>query len=69
MIAKGYVADKRINEKGEHIIDLTCWAETLDSRLIQIVAASAKLPSRNAWMIQTVNMQLREKPKRPYYDR
>lgn len=45
VIAKGYVTDKYINDRGEHIIDLTCWAETLDDRIIQVVAASAKLPS------------------------
>jgi hypothetical protein len=44
VIAKGYVTKKYKNEKGEGIIDITCWGETLDNRIIQIVAASAKLP-------------------------
>lgn len=46
VIAKGYVTDKYINQRGEHIIDLSCWAETLDNHIIQIVGASAKLPSK-----------------------
>lgn len=45
VIAKDYVTDKYINDRGEHIIDLTCWGETLDNRIIQVVAA-AKLPSK-----------------------
>jgi len=48
VIAKGYVTDKYINERGEHIIDLACWAETLDSEIVQVVAASARLPSRQS---------------------
>ena len=46
IIAKGYVTDKYINERGEHIIDISCWAETLDDNIIQIVGASARLPSK-----------------------
>lgn len=46
VIAKGYVTDKYIDKKGHHIIDMTCWGETLDNRIIQIVAASARLPSK-----------------------
>jgi hypothetical protein len=46
VIAKGYVTQKYINERGENTIDLTCWGETLDNRIIQVVAASAKLPSK-----------------------
>jgi len=46
VIAKGYVTDKYINDKGEHMIDISCWGETLDNNIIQIVGASAKLPSR-----------------------
>lgn len=45
-IAKGYVTDKYINDRGEHIIELVCWGETLDNTVIQIVPAAAKLPSR-----------------------
>lgn len=46
IIAKGYVTDKYINERGEHTIDISAWAETLDNRIIEVVAYSAKLPSR-----------------------
>jgi hypothetical protein len=46
VIGKGYVTDKYINDRGEHTIDLTCWAETLDDRIIQVVGISAKLPSK-----------------------
>lgn len=45
-IGKGYVTDKHINDRGEHIIDLVCWGETLDNTIIQVVPAAAKLPSR-----------------------
>jgi len=45
IIARGYVTKKYKNEKGEGIIDIACWAETLDKgRIIGIVGASAKLP-------------------------
>ncbi len=46
IIAKGYVTDKYINERGENTIDISAWAETLDNRIIEIVAYSAKLPSK-----------------------
>jgi hypothetical protein len=46
IIAKGYVTDKYINDRGEHTIDISAWAETLDDRIIEAVAFSAKLPSR-----------------------
>lgn len=46
VIAKGYVTDKYINDKGEHIIKLVCWGETLDRRIIQVAPAEAKLPSK-----------------------
>lgn len=46
VIGKGYVTDKYINDRGEYTIDLTCWAETLDDRIIQVVGISAKLPSK-----------------------
>lgn len=45
-ISKGYVTDKRINEKGEHIVDLTCWCETLDDRIVEVCGASVRLPSK-----------------------
>jgi hypothetical protein len=46
VIAKGCVTDKYINDRGEHTIDLACWGETLDGDIVQVVAASAKLPSK-----------------------
>jgi hypothetical protein len=46
VIGKGYVTKKYINDKKEHIIDLTCWGETLDGDVVQVVAASVKLPSK-----------------------
>jgi hypothetical protein len=46
VIAKGYVTDKYINDQGEHIIDLVCWGETLDRRIVEVVPAAAKLPSK-----------------------
>jgi len=46
VIAKGYVTDKYINDRGEHTIDISAWAETLDERIIEVVAYSAKLPSK-----------------------
>jgi hypothetical protein len=45
LITRGYVTKKYKNEKGEGIIDIACWAETLDpGRIVGIVGASAKLP-------------------------
>ena len=46
VIAKAYVTAKYVNERGEHIIDLSCWGETLDGDILEVVAASAKLPSK-----------------------
>jgi hypothetical protein len=48
IIGKGSVTKKYKNEKGEGIIDITVWAETFDKKIIQIVAASAKLPLKKA---------------------
>ncbi len=45
-ICKGYVTDKYVAENGDHMIDLTVWAENLDGQVIQVCAFSAKLPSR-----------------------
>lgn len=45
-ICKGYVTDKYVDEKGDHIIDLTVWAENLDGQIIQVCGFSAKLPSK-----------------------
>lgn len=47
VIGRGYVTNKYVNDRGEHIIDLVCWGETLDERIIQVVPAAAKLPSKN----------------------
>ena len=44
VIGKGYVTNKYKNDKGEGIIDLVCWGETLDNRIITVVPAAAKLP-------------------------
>lgn len=44
VIAKGYVTDKYKNENGEGIIDLTCWGETLDNQIIEVVPISVRLP-------------------------
>jgi hypothetical protein len=45
IIARGYVTKKYKNDKGEGIIDIACWAETLDKgRIVGVVGASAKLP-------------------------
>lgn len=46
VIGKGYVTNKYVNDRGEHIIDLVCWAETLDKRIVQAMPAAARLPSR-----------------------
>lgn len=45
VIGKGYVTDKYINDKGEDIIDLVCWAETPDKgKIIEVCPAAAKPP-------------------------
>jgi hypothetical protein len=46
IIAKGYVTDKYINDRGEHTIDIVCWGETLDYRIIEVLLCSAWLPSK-----------------------
>ena len=45
-INHGYVTDKYINDAGEHLVDLTCWAETWDHKLTQVIGTSVVLPSR-----------------------
>lgn len=37
IIAKGYVTDKYRNDRGAHVIDVTCWCETLDDRIISVI--------------------------------
>jgi hypothetical protein len=45
VIGKGYVTDKYINDRGEGIIDLVCWGETLDEgKIVEVCPASARLP-------------------------
>ncbi len=44
VIAKGYVTDKYKNEKGEGIIELVCWGETLTDDIITVTPAAARLP-------------------------
>ncbi len=44
-VCKGYVTDKYIKD-GEHLVDMTCWAETLDKDIIQVVFCTVKLPTR-----------------------
>lgn len=44
VIGKAYVTDKYKNEKGEGIIDIVGWGETLDDRIVEVVPASVKLP-------------------------
>ena len=46
MLLHGYVTDKYINDAGEHLVDLTCWAETWDHKLTQVIGTSVVLPSR-----------------------
>lgn len=46
MVCSGYVTDKYVNENGEHMVDMTCWAETWDKKLTQVVGVSVVLPSR-----------------------
>lgn len=46
MLLNGYVTDKYISEDGDHVVDLTCWAETWDHKLTQIIGVTVSLPSR-----------------------
>ena len=47
IIGKGYVTRKYVNEKGEHLIDLICWAENWpDGGIAQVIAATVVLPSK-----------------------
>ena len=46
MLLHGYVTDKYISEEGEHMVDLTCWAETWDKKLTQIIGVSVVLPTK-----------------------
>ena len=46
MLLHGYVTDKYVNDAGEHLVDLTCWAETWDHKLTQVIGTSVVLPSR-----------------------
>jgi hypothetical protein len=46
VIGKVYVTDKYVAPNGDHLIDMTCWGETLDGDILQLVAVTAKLPSK-----------------------
>ena len=46
MLLHGYVTDKYVGEDGAHLVDLTCWAETWDHKLTQIIGASVELPTK-----------------------
>ena len=45
-ICRGYVTDKYVDEKGRACVDLSCWAETFDDDIIQIVQITVALPRR-----------------------
>ena len=46
MLLHAYVTDKYVSEAGDHLVDLTCWAETWDHKLTQVIGVSVELPSR-----------------------
>ena len=47
IIGKGYVTKKYVNEKGEHLIDMICWAENWPGGgIAQVIAATVVLPSK-----------------------
>lgn len=46
-ICRGYVTDK-YKMDGKTLVDLSCWAETLDGDIIQIMEFTVELPSREA---------------------
>lgn len=45
-ISKGYVTAKYVGEDGNHYVDMSCWGETLDGDIIQVVEATIMLPTR-----------------------
>lgn len=45
-ICKGEVTAKYVKE-GRHLADLSCWAETLDGDVIQVVEVTVELPTRH----------------------
>lgn len=45
-ICKGYVTDKYIADDGSACVDLSCWAETFDGDVIQVVQITVNLPKR-----------------------
>lgn len=46
-ISRGYVTDKYIAEDGGHYVDMTAWVEDLDGNIMQELAFTVLLPSRN----------------------
>lgn len=46
VIGKAYIYDKRIDEKGRHVIDICAWGETLDGDIIQVCPMQAVLPTK-----------------------
>ena len=40
------MTDKYVDEKGWACVDLSCWAETFDDDIIQIVQITVALPKR-----------------------
>ena len=46
MLLHGYVTDKYVNDVGEHLVDLTCWAETWDKKLTQVIGVTVALPTK-----------------------
>ena len=47
-ISHGYVTDKYIGEDGGHYVDLTGWVEDLDGNIMQELAFTVLLPSRES---------------------
>ena len=47
-VSRGYVTDKYIGEDGGHYVDLTGWVENLDGDIMQELAFTVLLPSREA---------------------
>lgn len=47
VIARGYVTRKYMDGE-RHFVDLTCWGETFDDKIIQVVPVTVQLPRRPA---------------------
>ena len=46
-ISKGYVTKKYIDDAGNHCVDLVSWVENMDGDILQELAFTVQLPSRN----------------------